>query len=182
MQFTIKVDKIPSVNSLYSYNPKTKSKYLTKEGRLYKERLKQSLQYKTTNLSNQFINDSTSLIENGLATEKDFRNKMIAYDLHVIFFLNSGILTRDTSNLIKATEDAIFEYLGINDSRVFHISSEKILNDIIRTGEGQEMITVILKPTGSVNNNTLSNVVKNTSKESFDDAIKEYINKRNNYV
>jgi hypothetical protein len=189
MQFTIKVDKIPSVNSLYAYNPRTKSKYLTKDGKLYKDRLKQQLQLQTVNLSNQFIDDSVNIIKDGVVTERDFKKKMIAYDLHVIFFLNSGILSRDTSNLIKATEDAIFEYLDMNDSRVFHISLEKILNDVIDKHDDQEMITVILTPTKNVNNCSLSYILNKFKEDNidlkgltFDDMMIEYIKKRTKYV
>lgn len=189
MQFTIKVDKIPSVNSLYAYNPRTKSKYLTKEGKLYKERLKQQLQLQTINLSNQFIDDSVNLIKNGIVSEKDFKKKMIAYDLHVIFFLNSGMLSRDTSNLIKATEDALFEYLDMNDSRVFHISSEKILNDVFEKKDDQEMITVILTPIKNVNSCSLSYILNKLKQDNidlkgltFDEMMMEYIKKRKNYV
>ena len=191
MQFTIKVDRIPSVNSLYAYNPKTKAKYLTKEGSLYKERLKQQLQLKTVNLSNQFIDDSIKLIEKNVVTEKDFKNKSIAYDLHIIFYLNSGLLSRDTSNLIKATEDAIFEYLSLNDNRVCHISSEKILNDLILDKEDtHEMITVILMPMKNINNCKLSYIINkmktnkniNIDSMNLDQCILEYIKNREEYA
>lgn len=47
-------------------------------------------------------------------------------ELHMIFFIKTGFLKRDTTNMVKATEDAIVRSSGTDDAYHFRVSTEKL--------------------------------------------------------
>lgn len=99
----LRVDKIPSVNDLYDVNPKTKRKYLTKKGVIFKHQIKEQLRISE-------IRKLCTWIKPGLQ-----------YYLQAEFVFKSSFETRDTTNCIKAFEDAVSEHIGVNDNRNFEV-------------------------------------------------------------
>lgn len=116
--------KIPSVNSMYM--PKRGGgKYLAPEARLFKDTVKSQLARLVNKDEYDFIKDPNA-----------------TFSLSLEFIIKGGFTRRDSSNMIKATEDSVFEYLEMNDSRV--VQSEQTKYN--RQGGNKEFILIILKP------------------------------------
>lgn len=47
------------------------------------------------------------------------------FDLSLVFLIRDRFWRRDVSNMIKATEDALVEIIGVDDSRVISITARK---------------------------------------------------------
>lgn len=88
--------KIPSVNSMYGVNRKTGGKYLMKEPKEFKESFKDSL--------------------GKLEVNPELFSKKDDYNLSMNFAINN-FNSRDLTNMIKISEDSLFEYIDVNDSR-----------------------------------------------------------------
>ena len=57
-------------------------------------------------------------------------------NLSLTFFIRDRFWLRDVSNMVKATEDAIVDIIGIDDSRVLQLTAQKILQKQKREGIG----------------------------------------------
>lgn len=116
-----KVKKIPrrfvSVNKMYPIDRRRGRKYLSPEGSLFKEYLYETM----------LAQDANRAI--GSATY---------YDCHYVFFMDHEMLfkkgdvldedkEKDVSNLLKATEDGVFEYLLENDCLATDVHGHKRL-------------------------------------------------------
>lgn len=66
--------------------------------------------------------------------------KVSRANLYLTFGLRENILTRDTTNMVKATEDAVVKVTRFDDSLHFVCHSEKILSPI-----GQEFVAIVLE-------------------------------------
>ncbi len=103
--------RFPSVNQMYPVNPRSRGKYLSDEGRIYKDHIYKSLG--KIDVGDMFIAEY--------------------YEVSYIFFMTYDMMFTedhelrdvDVSNFLKATEDALFEYLMESDCRVIGIHGYK---------------------------------------------------------
>ena len=95
--------KIPSLNSMYKWGRGGKV-YKVKEACVYQELIIRQLKEKFPDID-----------------VKDVPRFKLTLD----FVLANGIGRRDYDNLIKATQDAIFKFLGVDDNRIYHGEQRK---------------------------------------------------------
>ena len=98
--------KIPSTNKLYMYSPRNRSIILTNEARKFKTQ------------TYQYLKDRYKSID-----VADYKGKYL--NLFIAIIMKSNWESRDLSNIIKAVEDTVFEFLGLNDNKVIEIASRK---------------------------------------------------------
>ena len=102
----LRVKKIPSVNAMY-LNRRSGGKRLSPDAQEFKADL-------LLKLSNSSLKKNLLINENR------------GYILHIVYVLQKkSFLRRDLDNLNKATIDSIFNYLGINDSRLIELHTYK---------------------------------------------------------
>lgn len=113
---TIKLDSIsiPSVNEMYHPKSSPGKAYAW----MYKDHSVAKYQDKIIELANK----------TELSKVKDIKNSVYCIDVVLIFLVKSGLWTRDVSNMIKATEDALMSVTGVDDSRHVKITSYKALS------------------------------------------------------
>lgn len=115
-----KVKKIPrricSVNNMYPINPRTKSKYLSAEGRIFKEYIVECL-------------EEQDLVNGNHVPPYDlYLCTYIYYMTREMLLLKNGDMKKtDVTNYLKATEDAIFSHFMGDDSLVVDVSGHKRL-------------------------------------------------------
>lgn len=95
--------KIPSLNSMYKWGRGGKV-YKVKEACVYQELIIRQLKEKFPDID-----------------VKDVPRFKLTLD----FVLANGIGRRDYDNMIKATQDAIFKFLGVDDNRIYHGEQRK---------------------------------------------------------
>ena len=95
--------KIPSLNSMYKWGRGGKV-YKVKEACVYQELIIRQLTEKFPDID-----------------VKDVPRFKLTLD----FVLANGIGRRDYDNMIKATQDAIFKFLGVDDNRIYHGEQRK---------------------------------------------------------
>lgn len=95
--------KIPSLNSMYKWGRGGKV-YKVKEACVYQELIIRQLKEKFPDI--------------------DVKN-VPRFKLTLDFVLANGIGRRDYDNMIKATQDAIFKFLGVDDNRIYHGEQRK---------------------------------------------------------
>lgn len=95
--------KIPSLNSMYKWGRGGKV-YKVKEACIYQELIIRQLREKFPDID-----------------VKDVPRFKLTLD----FVLANGIGRRDYDNMIKATQDAIFKFLGVDDNRIYHGEQRK---------------------------------------------------------
>ena len=95
--------KIPSLNSMYKWGRGGKV-YKVKEACVYQELIMRQLKEKFPDID-----------------VKDVPRFKLTLD----FVLANGIGRRDYDNMIKATQDAIFKFLGVDDNRIYHGEQRK---------------------------------------------------------
>ena len=95
--------KIPSLNSMYKWGRGGKV-YKVKEACVYQELIIRQLREKFPDID-----------------VKDVPRFKLTLD----FVLANGIGRRDYDNMIKATQDAIFKFLGVDDNRIYHGEQRK---------------------------------------------------------
>lgn len=95
--------KIPSLNSMYKWGRGGKV-YKVKEACIYQELIIRQLKEKFPDID-----------------VKDVPRFKLTLD----FVLANGIGRRDYDNMIKATQDAIFKFLGVDDNRIYHGEQRK---------------------------------------------------------
>lgn len=125
IDFMVPVSYIESINKLYSYNSRTKKVFTSNEARKYKSELL----------------DGISKI-NFHSGNEDWLIKHQNYNLSLQFILKTRYYDRDTSNMIKMTEDVLFKHLGYNDSRV--VEGHQYKSFIGDRGDGKEFVRVRL--------------------------------------
>ena len=69
--------------------------------------------------------------------------KIPLYHLHIEYVLKQGSGRRDLDNMNKLVQDALFQYLGVNDARVVSLNIEKYA----REGGSMEFILIKLTET-----------------------------------
>ena len=74
-------------------------------------------------------------------------NKTNLYTFNMVVFMNKSPLDRDLDNTCKLTQDAIFNYIGINDSHVIDLVMRKVYKKKLE----KELIIVTI----SLNNRNL---------------------------
>jgi len=114
-----KVKKIPirfvSVNNMYPVSPFGRGKYLSDEGRLWKEYIKEMLEEQDNGVPFVFGEDFYEI-------------SYIFYMTHEMLYTKDDNLRKiDVSNMLKAAEDALFDYLLDDDSSVVSIHGHKRL-------------------------------------------------------
>jgi Holliday junction resolvase RusA-like endonuclease len=114
--------EIPSVNSIYLPR-KGGGKYLSRQASEFKNVLQRQL---------GVLNPE--VIENLKAIP--------LYHLHIEYVMKKSYGRRDLDNLNKLVQDGIFQFLGVNDSRVVSLNIEKYN----RSGGSYEFIIVKLTP------------------------------------
>jgi Holliday junction resolvase RusA-like endonuclease len=114
--------EIPSVNSIYLPR-KGGGKYLSPQASEFKNVLQRQL---------GVLNPE--VIENLKAIP--------LYHLHIEYVMKKSYGRRDLDNLNKLVQDGIFQFLGVNDSRVVSLNIEKYN----RSGGSYEFIIVKLTP------------------------------------
>ena len=95
--------KIPSLNPMYKWGRGGKV-YKVKEACVYQELIIRQLKEKFPDID-----------------VKDVPRFKLTLD----FVLANGIGRRDYDNMIKATQDAIFKFLGVDDNRIYHGEQRK---------------------------------------------------------
>jgi len=111
------VHRFPSINNMYPINRRSGSKYLSTEGRLYKDYIYSKL----LEADEEF---------GEILTTQYYEVSYICFMSHLMMFTKEGELREvDVSNILKSTEDAFFEYLLESDSRVLstHIYKREAL-------------------------------------------------------
>jgi Holliday junction resolvase RusA-like endonuclease len=111
--------KIPSLNSMYKWGRGGKV-YKVKEACVFQELIMRQLKEKCPDID-----------------VKDVPRFKLTLD----FVLANGIGRRDYDNMIKATQDAIFKFLGVDDNRIYHGEQRKW----DRSNGEKEFIRVILE-------------------------------------
>lgn len=111
--------KIPSLNSMYKWGRGGKV-YKVREVYVYQDQIIKQLRDKFPDLD-----------------VKDVPRFKLTLD----FVLADGIGRRDYDNMIKATQDAIFQFLGVDDNRVYHGEQRKW----DRSNGEKEFIRVVLE-------------------------------------
>lgn len=114
---------IPSVNSIYMPR-KGGGRYMAPAAKDFKDRI-------ITQLNSQ----DESIIEE--------MKKIPLYHLHIEYVLKQGSGRRDLDNMNKLVQDALFQYLGVNDARVVSLNIEKYA----REGGNMEFILIKLTET-----------------------------------
>ena len=108
--------KIPSINSTYksrvvSVNGRNVAQvYIDKSVREYKRQVMSQLDYIDFQAEAPWIFD------------KDRR-----FTLHLLLLMSQSLNSRDADNCVKCLQDCLFRKLGLNDSRVLKVISEKRL-------------------------------------------------------
>jgi Holliday junction resolvase RusA-like endonuclease len=105
--------RFPSVNTMYGFNRFSKRRFLSSEGKDYKEYLAKALD----------------------KSGKGVLPHCCKYDVTYLFFMteemlfkkNGDIAEHDVSNFLKATEDALFEWMMESDSAVMGVHGYKRL-------------------------------------------------------
>jgi len=100
----VPVDYIPSVNNMYEI--RNGRIHLVEEVRLFKNKVF------------NYLND------NDIKVNYDFTKGII---VNFAFILKKSLLKRDVDNMIKATQDAVFSYLQINDAYITELHAVKII-------------------------------------------------------
>lgn len=114
-------NKIPSLNSMYKWGRGGKV-YKVREVYLYQDQIIKQLTEKFPNLNVKHVP---------------------RFKLTLDFVLADGIGRRDYDNMIKATQDAIFSFLGVDDNRIYHGEQRKW----DRSDGSKEFIRIILEDT-----------------------------------
>lgn len=113
----IKYDgKIPSVNQLYLVGHGRGGRtwtYQNPDAVKYKDFIKRELDNKK--FSEEF---------------EQYKEKDVIIKLDISFILKDNFWRRDVSNLMKATEDAIVNSIGIDDRYNLEITMRKVQNDV----------------------------------------------------
>lgn len=128
MLINIEIPMPPSVNKAYWNNPRGgRGRILTKTARQFKEGV--------TELVHCY------LAEHDLVAEKS------EYGLYIIMYTSRH--NRDVSNIIKLTEDAVFDGFGLNDSCNLLVIAEKVPDKfnqcIVYAGHRQRVLEVFIK-------------------------------------
>jgi len=115
---TRKVRNIPvrfvSVNRMYPIHPHARTKRLSKEGEIFKDYVYECME----------LHDKSMC--RCLPTCDLYECTYVYYLTQSMLFTKSGDLRQeDVSNFLKATEDAVFDYLLEDDSQVLGISGYK---------------------------------------------------------
>ena len=97
------IKQIPSVNRYFT---------ITKNGRLI-------LQSQIVKYKNMVTRSMLSIISRGEFTKKYpmLSDDKVPLRLEINAYFNYRFKSRDVTNIVKHTEDAIYKYLGINDKR-----------------------------------------------------------------
>ena len=104
--------RYPSVNTMYPFSKRTGRKYLSGEGEMYKE-------YIDEELTKQF---------DGIPDWDKFEVSYVFYMTDEMMFKKNGDLSEhDVSNFLKATEDALFDWLLESDGTVMSVHGHKRL-------------------------------------------------------
>ena len=111
--------KIPSLNSMYKWGRGGKV-YKVKEACVFQELIMRQLKEKCPDIDVKYVP---------------------RFKLTLDFVLANGIGRRDYDNMIKATQDAIFKFLGVDDNRIYHGEQRKW----DRSNGEKEFIRVILE-------------------------------------
>lgn len=158
LRLVLHCDYIPSVNDLYSYCKTTTGV------RVYKSPESQAFQ---DVISRQIVN-SVNL------KNYPWINNDNLYVTDYKFVLRNNFEIRDTTNMIKATEDAIHRTLGSDDSRVVRCSCQKFKNESLI----QELVIFTLVPyIGSLSVFDLPNQVETNKITELEEKLKEkYMN------
>lgn len=103
--------RYPSVNTMYPVDKRRGRKYLSKEGEMYKE----------------YIDEKLS--EQGKPPNWDrYDVTYVFYMTHEMMYTKRGeLLEQDVSNFLKATEDALFEWMLESDRTVMSVHGHKRL-------------------------------------------------------
>lgn len=108
-------DHFPSVNTMYPINRRTARKYLSPEGRAYKDYIQEEL------------DKSLSASSRSLQWEL-YDCTYVFYMTHEMLFTKDGNFAQhDVSNFLKATEDAVFDWLLESDAQVLGVHGFKKL-------------------------------------------------------
>lgn len=110
------LNKIPSINSIY------KAKLSYKFGKPYPSIYKDSSATKIT----EEINEQLKMIDFEEKAPWIFDNNT-TFNLTLQLILKQSLGKRDLDNTLKVIQDAIFRYLGLNDSRVVEIHAYKTI-------------------------------------------------------
>lgn len=114
--------QIPSENTLYHPTCKGGRAWLYKDA--YVSEYQEAIHHK--------------MILAGLSKLDKLNYKFLT--LKLVFFLSKSFKTRDTTNMVKSTEDAIVKATGIDDSKHFQVSSEKMPSP-----NSKEYVLVVIK-------------------------------------
>jgi Holliday junction resolvase RusA-like endonuclease len=115
---------IPSMNFIYRPGKNKKYPYLYKDPRV--EEFQDELLRKLPTTSLRDLQGNASAV----------------LHVHFIFKFSKRFWGRDTSNMFKATEDALVTFLGIDDSRTIKIIGEK---KKLRKNQTKECIVIKIK-------------------------------------
>ena len=100
----------PSVNTMYPINRHAGRKYLSDEGRIYKEYISECL-------------DNSSF---KIPPWYGYNVTYVFYMTHDMMYTKSGDVSQhDVSNYLKGTEDALFEWILESDANVFDVHGSK---------------------------------------------------------
>lgn len=103
--------RYPSVNTMYPIDKRRGRKYLSKEGEMYKEYI-----------------DVTLTSKGKVPYWDHFDVTYVFYMTHDMMYTKRGELTEhDVSNFLKATEDALFEWMLESDKTVMSVHGHKRL-------------------------------------------------------
>lgn len=120
LQFKLEFDgKIPSVNSMYNIGRSGNRAwlYLDPEAVRFKGRTKTQLE----------LDDVYKKLEK--VTEA-FGETPVMVKCKMVFVYRDNFWQRDVTNLIKLTEDAVKDTIGIDDSVTIGFSTDKVYNDL----------------------------------------------------
>lgn len=106
-EMMVKCKEFPSVNNMYGINTRSKVVYTLDHVHYFKMQLKDQIVFTDPKDHCPWI-----------ATNQ-------VYYLALIFMLKHGFWRRDLDNMIKSTQDAIFQCLGINDARIIELHNYK---------------------------------------------------------
>lgn len=120
-EVVLKVDYFASVNSMYGINRRTGAVYLQPEAAHTKNQIKDQLTWIDPVKQCPWITPDAT------------------YSIEYNFVIKSEFWKRDLDNMIKLSQDAVFECLRVNDSHVLDIKGSKSL----RSGEFEYLILKI---------------------------------------
>jgi len=103
----LKADELPSTNQMYGYG-RGGYKFLLPHVRDYKASLREQI-----------------AMADPLKHCKDWLHDNNVFHLQLQFIIKQSFFKRDLDNFNKATQDAIFEALNINDARIIELSIKK---------------------------------------------------------